>query len=279
MGLTDWHSHIWEAEHLGPEFGPQLDMHYTHVPSHSGTPEAHRAAMERAGVEECIVIGLVSDHLGVRVPNDYVASYVSTWNGRAVGVASVDPNRASACDDLREAHELGLRGVKLAPPYQNFHPHSRDAYAVYETATSLGMFIIFHQGGVSHRRGVLEVAQPVLLDRVARDFPDTTIIVAHMGQPWHNEVVTLLRKHPRVIADLSARCARTNQLRRILKDANDYGLLPKLVWGSDFPTFDPKVHAEQLLEAAETSGGELPTPAELELLLSRPLSAVPGIVQ
>lgn len=276
-GITDWHSHVWEASHLGDEWGPQLDMHYCHDPSAEGTPVAHRKAMQRAGVEECVVIGLVSDHLGLAVPNAYVGDYVASWEGRAVGVASVDPNRPSAPDELREASEFGLRGVKLAPPYQNFHPHSREAYAVYETAASLGMFMIFHQGGVSHRRGVLEVAQPVLLDRVARDFSETTIIVAHVGQPWHTEVVTMLRKHPRMYADLSARCGRLNQLRRMLLDLHDYGLLPKLLWGSDFPTFDPADHAAGLLAAADATPG-MPDPSDLEALLRRPLSSVPGVL-
>lgn len=278
MTLTDWHSHIWRPEHLGAEFTAAIDGHYTHKPSAGGTPEAHREAMERAGVDECVIIALTSDHLGVSIPNSVVADYARTWNGKAVAVASVDPNRVSAAAELRDAHDMGMRGVKLAPPYQNFHPHSPEAYSVYEVAASLGMFVVFHQGGVSVRRGVLEVAQPVLLDRVARDFPDMTVIIAHMGQPWHHEVVPLLRKHPRVYADLSARCSRTSQLRRILRDLNDYDLIPKILWGSDFPTFDPAVHAQQLLQAADRSDEGLPDLEQLKEVLSRPLASVPGVL-
>lgn len=278
MTLTDWHSHIWSPEDLGAEFTAAIDGHYTHKPSLGGTPEAHREAMERAGVTECVIIALTSDHLGMSIPNEAVADYARTWNGKAVAVASVDPTRASAATELREAHDMGMRGVKLAPPYQNFHPHSTEAYSVYEAAASLGMFVIFHQGGVSVRRGVLEVAQPVLLDRVARDFPDMTMIIAHMGQPWHHEVVPLMRKHPRVYADLSARCSRTSQLRRILRDLNDYDLIPKVLWGSDFPTFDPAVHARQLLQAADPSDEGLPDLEQLKEVLSRPLASVPGVL-
>lgn len=277
MMLTDWHSHIWDPENLGLEFAAAIDGHYVHKPSHGGTPEAHWEAMERAGIDECVIIALTSDHLGVSIPNEAVADYARTWDGKAVAVASVDPNRSSAAAELRETHAMGMRGVKLAPPYQNFHPHSPEAYSVYEVAAELGMFMIFHQGGVSVPRGVLEVAQPVLLDRVARDFPDTTIIVAHMGQPWHHEVVPLLRKHPRMYADLSARCSRTSQLRRILRDLNDYDLIPKVLWGSDFPTFDPVLHAEQLLQAADPNDEGLPDVGQLRGVLSRRLASVPGI--
>ena len=280
MTITDWHSHVWAPEHLGDEWATQLDANYQHSPSRGGDPESHAAAMQAAGVTECVVIAMTSAHLGMHVPNAYVAKYVESWEGRAVGVASVDPTLATAVDDLTHAAEsLGMRGVKLAPPYQNFHPHSPEAFAVYRRAAELGMFMIFHQGGVSHRRGILEVAQPVLLDRVAREFPETPIIIAHMGQPWFGEVIPLLRKHPLVYADLSARCGRREQLRSLLRAAKDYNCIDKLIWGSDFPVFDPKEHAEQFLEAGDDGDVGLPTRAELNsVLYERPLDYIPGIL-
>lgn len=272
--IVDWHSHVWEPEHLGGEWGPQLDAKYRHDPSHEGGYEAHREAMARAGVTACVVVGLWSDYLDLHIPNEYIAEYVATWNGRAIGLASVDPNRPTAVDELAYAHDtLGLRGLKLAPPYQAFHPHSPEAFKVYRAAAERGMFLMFHQGGVTHRRGVLEVAQPVLLDKVAREFPETTIIIAHMGQPWHHEVVPLLRKHDNVYADLSARCARPAQLAQMLRDARDYGAFGKILWGSDFPTFDPAEHASQLLSISEIAPGAAIPLEELEdILYGRPLS-------
>lgn len=274
--VVDWHSHIWRPEHLGPEWGRELDARYSHTPSAGGTPEEHRAAMNRAGVTECVVIALDSDYFDLHVPNEFIASYVAEWGGRAVGVASVDPNRASAPDEVRyAAGTLGLPGLKLAPPYQSFHPHSPEAIAVYRAAADAGMFLIFHQGAVTHRRGVLEVAQPVLLDRVAREFPRTKIIVAHVGQPWQHEVIPLLRKHPNVYTDLSARCARPAQLETILRLAHDYGVLDKVLWGSDFPVFDPGEHMRQLLGISERLGREVIPAGELDALVyKRPLSVL-----
>ena len=253
--FVDWHSHIWLPEHLGPEWGREIDGHYTHVPSEHGTPEEHRAAMLAGGVSHSVVIALTSRHFALDVPNEFVADYVSSHSG-LVGIASVDPNDPSAVARLRYAiTDLGLRGVKLAPPYQDFHPHSDAAYAVYRAADELGAVVIFHQGAVSHRRGVLDNAQPVLLDRVARDFPELRIIIAHMGQPWPHEVVPLLRKHPNVFADLSARCARPWQLQSILLAALDYGVQDKLLFGSDFPTFDPAEHVRALLSVNQAGQG------------------------
>jgi hypothetical protein len=271
---VDWHSHIWLPEHLGPDW-VQLEEKYdlNHRSSLNGTPEKHRAAMAKAGVDECLVIALWSEHLGIKMPNEYIARYVAEWGGKAVGLASVDPNLPSAVDDLAYAHdELGLRGLKLSPPYQNFHPHSPEAWHIYEAVAERGM-LMFHQGAVTLRRGVLEVAQPVLLDRVAREFPDTTIIVAHMGQPWIHEVVPLMRKHPNVYADVSARCGRPAQLVAILRAVLDYSVADRLLWGSDFPVYDPSEHAADFLRAAE-SLGDIPDAVAIldDILYNRPLS-------
>lgn len=271
--FVDWHSHIWLPEHLGAEWGGDIDGKYTHVPSRHGTPEEHRAAMLASGVSQAVVIALTSRYFGLDIPNEFVAEYVSS-SGDLVGIASVDPNDPAAAARLRYAvQDLGLRGVKLSPPYQDFHPHSEDAYAVYRAADELGIMVIFHQGAVSHRRGVLDHAQPVLLDRVARDFPDLRIVIAHMGQPWPHEVVPLLRKHPHVYADISARCSRPWQLQSILFAAIDYGVQDKLLFGSDFPTFDPAEHLTGLLSINDSASGRLVPQEVLDgIAFDRPLS-------
>ncbi len=276
MSIIDWHSHIWLPEHLGDKFGPQIDGHYGHKPSQMGTPEAHRAAMQSDSVDQSVVIALVSDHLGMRVPNEFVADYVRD-DPRLVGIASVDPNRPDCRDEFVHAiTELGLSGLKLAPPYQAFHPHSERAMSLYDAAQDLGVVVYFHQGSVSISQGVLDSAQPVLLDRVAREFPRLRIVVAHVGQPWFMETIALLRKHPNVYADVSARCTRPWQLKGILAAAMDYGVQGRLLFGSDFPTFQPAEHARSLLAVNEEAPGGMEIPAEIlwGIVHDRPLSLV-----
>ena len=36
------------------------------------------------------------------------------------------------------------------------------------------------------------------------DFPDLRMIVAHLGHPWEEDLVALIRKAPNVYADISA---------------------------------------------------------------------------
>jgi predicted TIM-barrel fold metal-dependent hydrolase len=210
------------------------------------------------------------------IPNEFVAEYVERDPATTIGFASVDPNDPQAVDKLRYAVEtLGLRGLKLSPPYQNFHPHSPEAEAVYRAVAELGIPMMFHQGAVFMPRGVLEVASPVLLDKVAREYPETRIIVAHAGQPWYAETVALMYKHRNVFADLSARFHRPWQLHNILLAAIDYKVADRILFGTDFPVSTPAFCVEQFRAINERTGDRLPPiPADLveDVLHNRPWS-------
>jgi predicted TIM-barrel fold metal-dependent hydrolase len=261
---VDWHTHVWLPEHLG-DFGRELGSRSGLEYAAMGAYADHERCLDEAGASHAIVLALQSRHLEFEVPNEYVAEYVHKHPTRLVGFACVDPNDDHAPAKVREAARvLGMRGLKLSPPYQSFHPHSDAAFAVYKAATAENMVLMFHQGAVFARRGVLEVASPTLLDRVARTFPETRIIIAHAGQPWFDEVVPLLNKHPNVYADISARTSHPWQMYHILQAAIDYRVQRKLLFGSDFPVISTKV-AHQQLRALTTAGpaGLDPIPEEV----------------
>jgi predicted TIM-barrel fold metal-dependent hydrolase len=269
--------HVWLPEHLGPEWGPELESRY------GGEPVGDMASFEladearaEAGVKRAVAIALTSPHLRMSIPNEFIAEYVERGAGTTVGFASVDPNDPQAVDKLRYAVDtLGLRGLKLSPPYQAFHPHAPEAMRVYEAADELGLPVMFHQGAVFMPRGVLEVANPALLDKVARDFPELRIVVAHAGQPWYTETVALMYKHRNVFADLSARFHRPWQLHNILLAAIDYKVADRILFGTDFPVLRPQYCVDELRAINERTGDRLPPiPADLieSILYQRPLS-------
>ncbi len=279
--LIDWHMHVWLPEHLGQEWISDLSRNYGGEESPmigAARFEDIDASRAASGVEKVIVIGNITRHLGVEVPNEFLAEYVARDPATTVGFAQVDPNDDDAVDQLRYAREtLGLRGLKLSPPYQAFHPHSPEALKVYGAAAELGMPVMFHQGAVFARRGILEYANAALLDLVARDFPELKIIVAHVGQPWYFETVALMYKHRNVFADLSARFHRPWQLHNILLSAIDYGVTDRILFGSDFPVTDTQYCLDAFRNINQLTEGRLPEiPAELieQIVYERPFSLV-----
>src|SRR5438067_7318349 len=207
-------------------------------------PELHRAAMEP--VDRYVIIGMQWANIGTFVPNDFIAEQVAASNGRAIGFASVNPTTPEAPAEFERAiRDLGLKGLKLSPAYQAFDPRIEQAWRLYEFADKLRVPIMFHSGGAYAQDSTLENASPALLDPVARAFPDIRIIVAHFGQPWMGETVMLMRKHPHVYADLSARFHRPWQLYNGLVLAMEYKVESKLLFGSDFPASTPGCSIQQ----------------------------------
>ena len=273
--LIDWHTHVFLPEHFSEEMTRALESRRRHrMAFPSASYEFHEEKMREAGVEKFVVVALTSRHLNFSFPNEFIAEYVERHKERAVGFASVDPNDPKAVEQLKYAvKELHLKGVKLAPPYQAFHPHSDEAQAIYRAASDLGLVVMFHQGGGNFPRAVHEYANANLLDKVARDFPELKIIIAHIGQPWYFEVVPLLHKHPNVFTDIAARTSVPWQLYDFLLTAIDYGVTHKVLFGTDFPALTPKDAVAQFRDInAQAVGRTIPEDVIEEIMYQRPLS-------
>ena len=61
------------------------------------------------------------------------------------------------------------------------------------------------------------------------------MIIAHMGHPWENETIVVIRKQPNVYADVSALYYRPMQLCNTLVLAFEYKITHKILFGTDFP--------------------------------------------
>ena len=97
--------------------------------------------------------------------------------------------------------------------------------------------MLIHQGTTFARAGSLLQARPILLDEIALRYPKLTIVIAHMGHPWFDETIAVVRRHPHVYADVSALVSRRWLLYQALVAAIEYRVEHKLLFGTDFPFF------------------------------------------
>ena len=224
MVSGDVHSHVWLPEHQSRSlieneervFGESLL---------DGSYEAHERHARQAG--RCVVLAFDAEYGGLCVPNEFVAAYVSRDPQRLIGFCSVDPNRSDAVQRFdRAIDQLGLRGLKLAPTYQNIHPTAPETLRLCDRAAERNLPIMWHQGATFVSRAPLEYALPRQLDSIAIRHPDLRMVVAHMGVPWYAETVVLIRKHAQVYADISTITARPSLLREVLTACGDAGVGP-----------------------------------------------------
>lgn len=267
--IIDFHTHLWWwPDHLSTEFVDEAmaakrvkmanspDVFFSSDDRHGfdATPDMHRR--DTAEADFTVVLGFSAKHLGVAVPNEMIAEYVASDPSRYVGFAGLEPTEPSAVDDLRYAyHELGLRGIKLGPIYQNFDPCAPSLHEFYSEAERLEMPILFHQGTTFPRRAPLKWANPVLLEDVALSFPKLRIIIAHLGHPWEAETVVLIRKQPNVFADISALHYRPWRYWQAMVTAKEYGVLGKLLLASDYPSATIGQVIDGLLKVNDVADG------------------------
>ena len=246
--IVDCHTHIWQSpDQLGQvDLGEQSRLGKSRLPRMMSTgrspwravpaadPDHHWA--QRGAVDKSIVLGFKSRYLRAEIPNRFVADYVSRDPDKLIGFAGIDPTENTAIEDIRIAkNELHLRGITIAPANQDFHPADSRAMKMYAEAESLGMPILVHPVGQFTEQSKLEYGRPYLFDEIARSFPRLRLVIAQLGQPWVDETVCLLGKHPHVYADVSGLLGRPWQAYNALITAHQYGVIEKLLFGSDFP--------------------------------------------
>jgi uncharacterized protein len=175
------------------------------------------------------------------IANESLAEAVRSHPDTFIGFGSVDPYMGKwAADEVHRIAELGLRGLKFQQIFQGFLPNDKRVYPIYEAAEALGLVVLFHMGTTGIGAGTpggmglrLKYGQPILVDDVAADFPDLTIIAAHPGWPWSDEVLAIAMHKSNVFIDMSGWAPKyfppnfVHYARTLLQD--------KMLFGSDWP--------------------------------------------
>ncbi len=265
--IVDCYSHIWDSpEQLG-RFAESLEREQSKPPVAGGVRTSISAGSGQhliacQPVDASIVVGFKSKYLGAEIPNETISSYVKTHPEKLVGFAGIDPtDPVEAVEDMiRAQEELGLKGISISPAAQNIHPKNSKVEPVFEKAVSLRMPVLFHPGIRIARECVLEYAQPVLLDEVAREHKTLNMVIAHLGYPWVKETLVLLAKHNNIYSDVSWLLHRPWEAYQAVLSAYQYGVMDKLLFGSAFPHSTPAQCIETLYGINHLCAGtNLPT--------------------
>ena len=213
--------------------------------------------------------------------NDQTAAFARAYPEKLIGFMSVHPEEGDVVAEVeRCAQDLGLRGIKLGPNYQHFDPLGEPAFRTYEAAQRLGLPILFHQGTSPMRTAPLRYAHPLVMDEIAIAFPELRVVMAHLGHPWQIDTIAVIRKHPHVYADMSAQFYRPWSYYNAMRLATEWGVLEKILFGSDYPVATPQETMDGLLginRIAEKAGLPLVPEDALHAIINRDSLALLGL--
>jgi predicted TIM-barrel fold metal-dependent hydrolase len=233
---------------IGPEGAKRWPEEYKHIFKKDRSPqvildgmsiEQMLGEMDEAGVDRCVLSAFYHQDTAV-VTNEEVAAFVGQHPTRFVGSGTVNPLRkpmAVAREVERLVRDLGMRAIRLEPymygdGVSGLAPNDKHYWPVYMKCAELGVPVCIQVG---HTGPLLpsECGRPIYLDEVALAFPELTIIGCHLGQPWHEEMMTLAWKHPNVYVETSARTPK-HWPASFVEFARGWGR-DKVLWATDYP--------------------------------------------
>ena len=193
--------------------------------------------LDRAQVTRGCLVGLP----GI-VDNAYVLECAAGSAGRLVPIAGVDPCDGNAGGSIvRQMNAFtaaGFRGVKLHPRLGGYDPLDGRVCETIQAASDAGLVVfvdtLFRQRG---RRTGLAVE---IIESLAIQCPDATMILLHGGGAELLEVAQVVRLHSNLLLDLSYTLLEFSGSSVELDVAWVLGHLDRrVVMGSDMPEFTP----------------------------------------
>ena len=196
------------------------------------------AAMDAAQIDKTLISAWQAPGRDM-ISNDEVASFVSEYPDRLIGVGSVDISKPmQAVREIRRCvEELGFKAIRVLPWLSETPPTDRRFYPVYVACCDMGVPFCTQIG----HTGLLmpsEVGRPIYLDQVALDFPELVIVAGHIGYPWTQEAIAVATKHENVYIDTSAYTAKRYP-EELVAFMKSHGAR-KVLFGTNYPMIFPE---------------------------------------
>lgn len=233
---------------LSPEIFEKLNLQPEDLQKNAD-PAALLDAMDRYGVDiACLLPESMMDTTG----------FSSRWcsNGEMAKVVESNPDRFMYQPNMSPIKQRGVNNAiaeleywakekdarifKFYPP-EDTYINDPDLWPFYKKAEDLGIVLDIHTGVSWVPPGKSKYCLPILLDDVARDFPELKIVAFHMGYPYCDELNMVAMGHPNVYLSLSLlipwALVTPRKFAKIIGEALRFVGPDRIIWGTDFAGF------------------------------------------
>ena len=178
--IIDIHTHTFPDKIAAATLDKLKHLSHT-IPFTDGTAAGLAASMARAGVDRSVVMPVATSPRQVPHVND--ASARMNELGAQTGVLSfgcMHPDFDGWKEELARVRDLGLKGIKLHPQYQDTDFDDPRYLRILDRCGELGLVVLTHAGLDIGMPGKDNCA-PEMVARVLAQVGPVKLVLAHMG--------------------------------------------------------------------------------------------------
>jgi hypothetical protein len=175
----------------------------------------------------------VADGLGILLVTpkgfDEAAQFIHEHPNRFIGFGDIKLDDPDVLGQVDRFHQAGFRGLgEITSSQKNYDDPAY--WPIYDRAAKYHMILLFHTGTVARQNPdqpsdvSFERMRATRLDLIARHWPQTIVIGAHMGNPDYAEAAEVARWDPNLYFDLSG--------SSLIKMRDNYGFFHSIFWWS-----------------------------------------------
>jgi hypothetical protein len=238
--MLDVHTHIFHPK-VAPRILKELEVRYGISPAGSGLAEDLIARLKKRGFSKAVVHTAATAPAQVIPANNWSIEIKKRYP-ELVPFGTIHPGFDRWERELNRLEKNGIKGLKLHPDFQGYWLNDKRLGPIFE-AIGERFFLMIHIGDrlPAHK----SPSCPVKLKQVIKDFPRLKIIAAHLGGylQWDLALEHIVGED--IFLDTSS-CIDfipEDTLKKILARHPK----ERILFGSDYPLFDPGQELDKLL--------------------------------
>jgi uncharacterized protein len=157
------------------------------------------------------------------------SEFIRQHPDRFIGFGDIKLDDPDVLNRIDQFHLAGFRGLgEITSSQKNYD--DRAYWPIYDRAAKYHMILLFHTGAVARQNPnqpsdvSFDRMRATRLDLIARHWPQTIIIGAHLGNPDYAEAAEIGRWDPNLYFDVSG--------STLIKKRDDYGFFTSIFWWS-----------------------------------------------
>ncbi len=226
--VIDFHTHMF-PEKIAARTIDKLSKLVKNPPETDGTCEGLKESAASSGVDCCVVLPVATKPSQFRTINTYASQFL---DGQLISFGSVHPASDHYKEELRQIRDMGLKGIKLHPDYQDTYFNDIRYKRIVSYATELGLTISVHAGADPLCPDDIHCT-PQMSAELIKDTVPERLVLAHLGgnQQWDDVEKYLVGKNVYLDTAVIFDYIEQEQFLRIMRNHGS----DKILFATDSP--------------------------------------------